>query len=55
MYWKYSFLVSQKCCYFEAGNLTVLETTGIRMGIDPAFFRATLNLLKRDFVSNLTK
>ena len=49
--------MSQKCCYFEVVNLTVLETIDIRMGINQAFFWATLYLSKqeRDFVCKLTK
>ena len=49
--------MSQKCCCFEVGNLTALETIGILMDVDPEFSWAALYQSKqeRDFVSKLTK
>ena len=49
--------MSQKCCYFEVRNVTILETIGILMGIDSEFSWAALYLSKqeRNFVSKWTK
>jgi len=46
-----------KSCYFEVGNLIVVQTIGIPMGIDPAPFWANLYLSKHecDYVNNLIK
>ena len=40
-----------KCCYFKVGNLTVLQTIGIPMDIDPAPVWAYLYLLEHECVS----
>ena len=44
-----------KCCYFEVGNLDVLQTSGISMDIDPAPFWVNLYLSKHkcDVTGNL--
>ena len=46
-----------KCCYFEVGNLVLLQIIGIPMGIDPAPFWANLYLSKYecDFMKKIIK
>ena len=36
-------------CYFEVRNLTVLQTSGIPLGVDPAPFMANLYQSKHEF------
>ena len=46
-----------KCCFFEVGNLVLLQVIGIPMGIDPAPFWANLYLSKHecDFIKDMIR
>ena len=58
---QYSLIVAVKHliqnCYFTVGNITMRQSIGIPMGIDPAPFWANLYLYsyEEEFISNLVK